>query len=70
MTLTPRQQSVVDAFLRGLTHKQVADELGMTLRGVDYHVRAIRQRTGADTLIQAIGIVCKSTPTQTAPTSV
>ncbi len=35
---TPRQQEVLDLLLRGATNKQIAGRLGITERGVKYHV--------------------------------
>lgn len=43
--LTPRQQEVVVLICRGLTWKEIARHMGITIKTVDSHVRDIYTRT-------------------------
>jgi DNA-binding CsgD family transcriptional regulator len=47
MSLTARQAEVLQLAGRGLSGKQIARHLGISVRTVEDHFSAMRQRTGA-----------------------
>jgi DNA-binding CsgD family transcriptional regulator len=44
--LTPREQEVLDLLQRGLTNRQIAERLGISLPGARYHVSEILSKLG------------------------
>ncbi|MCU0626046.1 MAG: response regulator [Gemmatimonadaceae bacterium] len=46
-TLSPREREVMHAVARGLLNKQIAAELGITVRTVKYHRARVMEKTGA-----------------------
>lgn len=46
MTLTPRQSEVLQLAARGLTDKEMADQLGISSRGVQFHVTNLYRKIG------------------------
>lgn len=45
--LTPRERDVLRLVARGLTSRQAAHRLHLSVRTVDNHVQAVLRRTGA-----------------------
>jgi len=45
--LTPRERDVLRLVARGLTSRQAARRLHLSVRTVDNHVQAVMRRTGA-----------------------
>lgn len=58
--LRPRQQQVLALIGCGLVDKEVADEMGVNHKTVEYHVKGILDRTGAWTRAHAVVVVSKS----------
>ena len=52
--LTSKQQLVVDRISRGLSHKEIANELDMAPRTVEVHSRNLRERLGVKTMEAAV----------------
>lgn len=44
--LTDRQKQVLGLYCEGQTHSQIAYTLGISVRSVQYHLQAIKERTG------------------------
>ena len=54
MSLTARQAEVLELAGRGLSGKQIAHHLGISVRTVEDHFSAMRQRTGTHSQIELI----------------
>ena len=54
-SLTPRQRQVLELLAEGLTAKEMAGRLGLSLRQVRRHLAGLRQRFNSATLAQSIG---------------
>jgi DNA-binding NarL/FixJ family response regulator len=52
--LTPREQSVLDCLIRGLTYKQAADQLGMGLGTFRTHIRRIYEKLQVQSRTEAV----------------
>ena len=57
--LTPRQQEILAAMVRGLTDRDIARQLGIRLDGVNDHVRAILAKIGAANRTEAVAIAMR-----------
>lgn len=49
ITLTPRQQQVVELLAQGKTQKQIGEALGINLKTVNSHFDAVHRRLGIRT---------------------
>ena len=49
-TLTPREREVMDMVVTGLLNKEIAAELGISIKTVENHRASVMQKTGADGL--------------------
>lgn len=54
VTLTPREQDCLDLLLRGLTTASIARRLGLTDRGVQFHVDNLKSKYGVKTRLQLL----------------
>ena len=54
--LTARQRELVSLLATGLTHKEAAKEMGVTLRTVEAHLRMAREATGCRTTAQLVAM--------------
>ena len=52
--LTATEHEVAEELAKGLTHKEVAENLGMSKRTVDFHADNIRQKAGVNSTIKAL----------------
>lgn len=50
--LTPRQQTILRLFAEGHTYKQIASELQISVKTVEFHRAALQQRLGLHTLAE------------------
>lgn len=55
--LTPRQQAVLNLMAEGLTYKEIAERLQITLSTVHYHRRAVFRKLQVDTRTKAVAWV-------------
>lgn len=52
--LTPTEREVLKAIAREKTNKEIAEEMGVSQRTVEYHLASINQKLGAKTRIGAV----------------
>jgi DNA-binding NarL/FixJ family response regulator len=57
--LSPRQAQVLQGLFKGLTTKEIAFQLGLKPRTVKMHIAALKNRFGANTRAQSVGIAAK-----------
>lgn len=57
--LTPRQRDILSSLVRGLTDKDIAQQLGIRQDGVNGHVSAILQKLGAANRTEAVAIALR-----------
>ena len=57
--LSPRQAEVLQGLFKGLTTKEIAYQMGLKPRTVKMHVAALKNRFGATTRAQSVGIAAK-----------
>ena len=57
--LTPRQNEILAAMVRGLTDRDISRQLGIRLDGVNDHVRAILAKIGAANRTEAVAIAMR-----------
>ncbi len=57
--LTPRQQEILAAMVRGLTDRDISRLLGIRQDGVNDHVRAILKKIGAANRTEAVAIALR-----------
>jgi len=58
-TLTARQKEILLSVTRGLSNKDIAKQLGITVDGVKDHINAIMSKIGAATRAEAVGIALR-----------
>jgi DNA-binding CsgD family transcriptional regulator len=58
--LSPVQQQVLKAVLRGMSDKEIANSLAMSAHTVDYHMRQLRRQFGARNRVQLYNAAMKS----------
>jgi len=52
--LSPRQNRILDALARGLTDREIAEALAMSMHGVDYHLRRLRECFSARNRVELV----------------
>ena len=52
--LTPREREVMDLVVAGLLNKQIAAELGISIKTVENHRAHVMEKTGADSLASLV----------------
>jgi DNA-binding NarL/FixJ family response regulator len=52
--LSPRQRQVLEGISEGLSSKQIAARLGVTVRTIEFHVSTLKNRFGAATRAQSV----------------
>ncbi|MEA1071294.1 helix-turn-helix transcriptional regulator [Sphingomonas sp. LY160] len=57
--LTKRQQEVLSCLIAGLSGKQIAEELQISIRTVDMHRTSLLRRLGVKTTAQLIGVMAR-----------
>lgn len=57
--LTPRQSKILESMVRGLTDRDIAQQLGLSPESVSEHVGAIRQKIGAANRTEAVAIAMR-----------
>ena len=57
--LTPRQNEILAAMVRGLTDRDISRQIGIRLDGVNDHVRAILAKIGAANRTEAVAIAMR-----------
>ncbi len=58
--LTPREQQVLDRIVHGRLNKQIADDLGISIKTVEAHRASIMDKTGSGTVADLMRVVVKS----------
>jgi DNA-binding CsgD family transcriptional regulator len=58
--ISPVQQQVLRAVLRGMSDKEIANSLAMSAHTVDYHMRQLRRQFGARNRVQLFNAAMKS----------
>jgi len=57
--LTPRQSEILESMVRGLTDRDIAQQLGLSPESVSEHVGAIRHKIGASNRTEAVAIALR-----------
>lgn len=57
--LTSRQSEILESMVRGLTDRDIAQQLGLRTESVSEHVGAIRQKIGAANRTEAVAIAMR-----------
>ncbi len=57
--LTPRQSEILESMVRGLTDRDIAQQLRLSTESVSEHVGAIRQKIGAANRTEAVAIAMR-----------
>ena len=57
--LTPRQSEILESMVRGLTDRDIAQQLRLSPESVSEHVGAIRQKIGASNRTEAVAIAMR-----------
>ena len=57
--LTPRQSEILESMVKGLTDRDIAEQLGLSPESVSEHVGAIRQKIGAANRTEAVAIAMR-----------
>lgn len=52
--LSPRQVEVLNLLSEGLTNKQIANRLQLSIRTVNFHITAMKQKLGTQTTAQSV----------------
>lgn len=59
-TLSERQNQILQGLARGLTDREIAQALDLTMHGVDYHLRRLRERFGARNRVELVQAAYRS----------
>jgi DNA-binding CsgD family transcriptional regulator len=62
VSLTPRQQQVLQCLAEGLTNRQIAARLGITVRAVGFHVEKLKARLNTRSRYQAAASLADANP--------
>lgn len=57
--LTERQREVLHSLTRGLTNRDIASQLGISVRSVEEHVNNLLEKIGATNRAEAVGIALR-----------
>ena len=52
--ISAREREVLEAMLKGYRSREIADALKISLKTVEYHRKALRQKTGARTTAELV----------------
>jgi FixJ family two-component response regulator len=58
--LTPRELEVFEWLIAGLINKEIADEVGVTLRTIKEHRARVMQKTGAISVVELVRLAMKA----------
>ena len=58
--LTPREQQVLERIVNGRLNKQIADDLGISIKTVEAHRASIMDKTASGTVADLMRVVVKS----------
>lgn len=58
--LTPREQQVLERIVNGRLNKQIADDLGISIKTVEAHRASIMDKTGSGTVADLMRVIVKS----------
>ena len=58
-SLTPRQREVMDMVVAGYLTKEIANDLGLSMRTVEVHRRNVMKEMGAESLAELVAIVTR-----------
>ena len=61
-SLTPREREVLGHLLRGATNKDIAADLGRSLKTVELHVSRVLKKLGLPTRIQLLAAMLSTEP--------
>ncbi len=67
--LTPRERQVLDCIINGRLNKQIADDLGISIKTVEAHRASIMDKTNSGTVADLMRIVMNSTSSNFDPTN-
>lgn len=59
MDITPRQKEVMRLISDGLSQREVADKMGISLSCVEKYISQVRERTDTRSLCQAVKVLVK-----------
>jgi len=59
-SLTQREQEVLDLVVAGKLNKQIADELGISIKTVEVHRSRVMQKMGANSVAELVQLTLKS----------
>ena len=59
-TLTPREHEVLNHVIDGLANKQIADQMGITLRTVKAHRAKVMAKMRATTVAHLVALVLRA----------
>lgn len=57
--VTPRQQQVLDALVRGATNKEIAARLGCSVKTIEFHLDRLFDKFGVRTRAGLVGVVLR-----------
>lgn len=58
--LSLREVEVLEMVARGLTNNQIAEELGVTVHGVKFHLAAVYRKLGVSNRTAAAGVYLRA----------
>jgi FixJ family two-component response regulator len=58
--LTPRELEVFERLIAGLINKEIAEEVGVTLRTIKQHRARVMQKTAAGSLVELVRLAMKA----------
>jgi RNA polymerase sigma factor (sigma-70 family) len=59
-SLTQREREVLKLIVDGKLNKQIADDLGISIKTVEVHRSRVMEKMGADTVVELVQLVLKS----------